>query len=330
MPFLRIHIAALAAVVLFGLTVGAQEARWFKGQTHAHTNNSDGDELPHRAARWYQDHDYNFLVITDHGYITNVTYLDTDGNRDNFIVIPGEEVTDSKHLHVNGLNMKRLVTAQHAEGIVANLQTNIDSILAAGGVPQLNHPNWYRAVTCEQIAALKNVKLMEVYNTDKTCNNFAAGGLPGTEEIWDCVLSKGMVIYGLASDDTHDYEGEYRPERAYPGKGWIMVRAKELTPDAIMTALQNGDFYATGGMGVNLDDITVTDNEYRLRIRPERDFSFTTRFIGRDGVVLKEESGLEPSYAFTGKELYVRAKIICSSGDFAITQPVFPGLIKQK
>jgi hypothetical protein len=328
MSFHRINIAALTVIALFGLTVGAQETRWFKGQTHAHTNNSDGDELPHRVVRWYQDHDYNFLVITDHGYITDVTYLDTDGNRDNFIVIPGEEVTDNKHLHVNGLNMKRLVTAQHAEEVVANLQTNIDSIHAAGGVPQLNHPNWYRAVTCEQIAALKNVKLMEVYNMDKTSNNFAAGGLPGTEEIWDCVLSKGKVIYGLATDDTHDYEGEYRPERAYPGKGWVMVRAKELTPEAIMIALQNGDFYATCGMGVTLEDITISDKEYSLRIEPYRDLSFTTRFIGKDGVVLKEENGLTPTYAFTGKELYVRAEVICSSGDFAITQPVFPATTK--
>lgn len=330
MLYWRICITTIAVVLLLGLTATAQEARWFKGQTHAHTVNSDGDELPHRAARWYQDHDYNFLVITDHGYITDVTYLDPDGNRDNFIVIPGEEVTDSKHLHVNGLNIKRLVAAQHAEGVVANLQTNIDSILAAGGVPQLNHPNWYRAVTCEQIAALKNVGLMEVYNMDKTSNNFAAGGLPGTEEIWDCVLSKGMVIYGLATDDTHDYEGEFRSERAYPGKGWVMVRAKELTPEAIMTALQGGDFYATGGMGIYLDDITITDKEYRLRIKPEGDLSFTTRFTGKDGVVLKEETGLTPVYAFTGKELYVRAKVICSSGDFAITQPFFLGKVKQK
>lgn len=139
-----------------------------------------------------------------------------------------------------------------------------------------------------------------------------------------------MVIYGLATDDTHDYEGEYRAERAYPGKGWVMVRAKELTPEAILTALQNGDFYATGGMGVYLEDITITDKEYGLPIKASGDLSFTTRFIGKNGVILKEDTGLTPTYAFTGKEFYVRAKVICSSGDFAITQPVFPGTAKQK
>lgn len=328
MSYRRIGFVVLALVVLFGPTATAQEARWFKGQTHAHTVNSDGDELPRAVARWYRDHEYNFLVITDHGYITDVTRLDTDGDRDDFILIGGEEVTDKKYLHVNGLNVKRLVTAQKLDDVVADLQADIDSIRAAGGVPQVNHPNWHRAITCDQIAALKNVRLMELYNMDKTSNNFAAGGYPGTEEIWDCVLSKGMVIYGLATDDTHDYEGECRPERAYPGKGWVMVRATELTPEAIMAALEKGDFYSTFGLGITLEDISITDTEYRLRIKAYGDLSYTTRFIGKDGAVLKEEYGLTPSYSFTGKELYVRAKVICSSGDLAIAQPVFPGTAK--
>jgi hypothetical protein len=324
----RFQMIALVAMLPLALPALAQEPRWFKGQTHAHTVNSDGDELPRAVARWYQDHEYNFLVITDHGYITDVTRLDTDGNRDDFILIPGEEITDKKYLHVNGLNMKRQVAAQKLDDVVANLQANIDSIRGAAGTPQVNHPNWHRAITCEQLAALKDVRLVELYNMDKTSNNFAAGGYPGMEEIWDCVLSKGMVIYGLATDDTHDYEGEYRPERAYPGKGWVMVRATELTPEAIMTALEKGDFYSTFGLGVTLEEVTVTDQEYRLKIKASGDLSYTTQFIGQDGVVLKEEHGLTPSYAFTGQELYVRAKVICSSGDLAIAQPVFPGAAK--
>ncbi|TFG77436.1 MAG: hypothetical protein E4H23_08705, partial [Chrysiogenales bacterium] len=46
------------------------QSRWVKGNTHTHTNNSDGDEYPRRVARWYQDHGYHFLVITDHDMIT--------------------------------------------------------------------------------------------------------------------------------------------------------------------------------------------------------------------------------------------------------------------
>lgn len=322
---LRILIIGFLVLFMLGITLNGQEARWFKGQTHAHTNNSDGDELPRRVVRWYRDHNFNFLVITDHNYLTEIKYLDTDKN-DDFILIPGIEVTDSfdkKPLHVNGIYVKQDVEPQHGKGVVQNLQQNIDAVLKAGGIAQVNHPNWRWAFDHNQLAALKNVKLFELYNMDKFSNNFAAGGYPGMEEIWDQVLSKGVVMYGVATDDAHDYEGEIRPERSYPGRGWVMVRAKELTPEAITAAMEKGDFYSTVGMGVTLEDIAVTESEYRLKIRPHGHLKFTTSFIGKGGKILKEDYSLNPVYKFKGNELYVRARVFCSSGDFAVTQPFF-------
>jgi predicted metal-dependent phosphoesterase TrpH len=323
--FRRVLFSIFLTISLAGTGPWAQEARWFKGQTHAHSTNSDGDVFPRQAVRWYQDHEYRFLVVTDHNVITDVRTLDADGNRDDFILIPGEEVTDRKYLHVNGINLKSPVTPQRAESTLVTLTSNIDAIRQAGGIAQINHPNWKRTLTCDIIAALEQASLLEVYNMDQSCNNHTAGGSPGMEDIWDCVLSKGVRLYGVASDDAHDYEGEFRADRSFPGRGWVMVRAKELTPDAITAALAGGDFYATGGLGITLKDIRITNTEYRLQIEPESDFTYTTRFIGKNGEVLKEEFGLEPVYVFNGKELYVRAKIICSTGDFAITQPVFLG-----
>lgn len=317
-------IVLLLGLAVAGTPARGQQARWFKGQLHAHTTNSDGDEWPPRVARWYQDHGYNFLAITDHNQVTDGAPLDTDGDRDGFILIPSEEVTDRNSLHVCGFNLLRVVDPQHGEGTVLSLQKNVDAIREAGGIAQVNHPNWKRTVKCEDLSAVKNATLLEVYNLDKFSNNFAAGGAPGTEEIWDCVLSRGVPVYGVATDDAHDYEGEYRVDRSPPGRGWVMVRARDLNVASIIEALQAGDFYGTGGLGVVLDDLQVSDREYRLRIRPQEDLTFTTRFIGRDGAVLQEDQGLEPVYRFKGDELYVRAKVLCSSGDFAITQPVFP------
>src|SRR3954452_24146695 len=49
--------------------------RWFKGNTHTHTLNSDGDSSPDDVVRWYRDHKYQFLVLTDHNYLTSVDGL---------------------------------------------------------------------------------------------------------------------------------------------------------------------------------------------------------------------------------------------------------------
>lgn len=43
-----------------------QEARWWKGNTHTHTWWSDGDAPPEVIADWYKNHDYQFLVFSDH------------------------------------------------------------------------------------------------------------------------------------------------------------------------------------------------------------------------------------------------------------------------
>lgn len=58
-------------LLLLGLMLGcaiaqAEEARWWKGNTHAHSWWSDGDAPPELVAQWYRDNGYNFLVLSDH------------------------------------------------------------------------------------------------------------------------------------------------------------------------------------------------------------------------------------------------------------------------
>jgi hypothetical protein len=169
--------------------------------------------------------------------------------------------------------------------------------------------------------ALRDVCLFELLNVNRDSNSFSAGSRLGTEELWDRLLSADKVLYGVASDDTHDYLGDFIAGRAYPGKGWVMVRVAELTPEAVCRALENGDFYAS--TGIELADVRITEREYRLKIKPYSDTAYTTLFIGRDGQILKKEDGLDVVYTFKGDELYVRAKVFSSGGELAFCQPVF-------
>jgi hypothetical protein len=63
---LVICCAATAATALSadGQTGGA--GRWYKGNTHAHSLWSDGDDFPEMVAEWYKSHGYDFLAISDH------------------------------------------------------------------------------------------------------------------------------------------------------------------------------------------------------------------------------------------------------------------------
>ena len=69
--------------------------QWFKGNTHTHTLNSDGDSTPDDVVRWYREHRYQFLVLTDHNFLTDVEALQAlHGASDRFLVIRGEEISD--------------------------------------------------------------------------------------------------------------------------------------------------------------------------------------------------------------------------------------------
>ncbi|MCH2202690.1 MAG: hypothetical protein MK102_12020 [Fuerstiella sp.] len=45
--------------------------RWCKGNMHTHSLWSDGDDYPEMIAKWYLEHEYQFLVFTDHNTLLN-------------------------------------------------------------------------------------------------------------------------------------------------------------------------------------------------------------------------------------------------------------------
>ena len=170
--------------------------RWFKGNTHTHTLNSDGDSTPDDVVRWYREHRYQFLVLTDHNFLTDVEALQAlHGASDRFLVIPGEEVSDSlgeAPLHINGLNLNTRVDPQGGTSIVDVLQRNVDAIRSTGGVPHINHPNFRWAITPAELGAVRNTRLFEIFNGHPEINMFGGGGVPGMEQAWDTILTNGI------------------------------------------------------------------------------------------------------------------------------------------
>ncbi|MFW6124334.1 MAG: PHP domain-containing protein [Acidobacteriota bacterium] len=70
----KVSVFFLSFLFLLIFLSSAQEYKWYKGNTHCHTLNSDGDSYPRQVIRWYRDHEYNFLVISDHNFITENKY----------------------------------------------------------------------------------------------------------------------------------------------------------------------------------------------------------------------------------------------------------------
>lgn len=298
--------------------------RWYKGNLHTHTVNSDGDSTPHEVATWYREHGYQFLALTDHNYRTEIAALNAiHGAREKFLLIPAEELTDQylkRPIHINAINLETEVQAQHGDSVAATIQRNVDVIRGAKGLPSVNHPNFHWAITAKDMMGIKGLKLFEVWNGHPTVNNGGGGGSASLDQMWDELLSGGQQLYGISVDDAHVFK-KTGQEFSNPGRGWVVVRAPALTPEAITSALEKGDFYSSSG--VRLLDVHTSGPEYRVEIDARATERFTTTFIGEGGKVLATSFDTIPIYRFTGKEKYVRARVDSSFGVSAWTQPVF-------
>ena len=51
--------------------------KWYKGNIHTHTTKSDGDEDPEKVCEWFENHGYDFLVLSDHNHLTITTLIDS-------------------------------------------------------------------------------------------------------------------------------------------------------------------------------------------------------------------------------------------------------------
>lgn len=245
-----------------------------------------------------------------------------------FLIINSEEITDGfgeEAVHLNATNLQELIEPRGGNSVAEVMQNNIDAVLkqreATGEpiLPHINHPNFRWSITAEDLKKLEGERFFEVYNGHPLVNNYGDSLRSGTEQIWDEVITHYLLegkpaMYGLAVDDAHNYH-QIDSNRANPGRGWICVKSRELTPDALIAAMERGDFYAS--TGVRLSEIRFDGNRLTVSVDAEEGVDYTTRFMGtvRDsvqqtGVLLNEVDGPEASYQFRGNEMYVRAKVI--------------------
>ena len=324
---------AFAQTAIAGASSAAREAgrttqpaalRWYKGNTHTHTLNSDGDTAPDEVARWYREQGYHFLVLTDHNFLTSVDGLNALlGADEHFVILPGEEITDRFNgapLHINGLLVDRLVEPQGGTSVSDVIQRNVNAIRAANGIPHVNHPNFGWAVTAADLKRVKNDKLFEIYNGHPLVNNDGGGERPGLEEMWDDILSSGKLLFGLATDDAHHFKRPWDPTASKPGKGWVYVRAQRLSGRAVIAALERGDFYSS--TGVELSDVVFANGRMTVTVKRDPAAKYRVRFIGKNGRVLKDVLGSPAEYVVQGTEGYVRAVVYESNGKRAWVQPV--------
>jgi hypothetical protein len=296
--------------------------QWFKGNIHTHAREGESDSPVETVARWYKDHGYRFLVITDHSTITfpEALYGLADST---FLPIPGEEITgygNRDDLEINGLNLRHAVPPQHDSTLSGALQKCIDAVRRENAVPVINHPNYKWRLDQETLSGVERCGLFEVYNAFPGTGNEGDDGHPGLEQVWDLLLTSGKRFYGVAADDAHAYQS-FSPELSNPGRAWVMVRAEHLDAEEIMKNLDSGLFYSS--TGVEIEDVRIKPHRIEIVIKKTAGSEYATEFIGSGGKLLAATKDNPAVYDLGSEDIYVRARITDAIGSRAWIQPVF-------
>ena len=303
----------VAVLCTTGCGVIPLEPRWLKASLHVHTTHSDGENTPSEVLRWYADHGYDVVAITDHNRGT--TFGEIWAAPPGLLVIPGVEFTsegDHKPVHVNGLFVIATPKRLEERTAVGALTRMLAFFAQAGGLAVVNHPNYGHAVNLDDLLQT-NTQFLEVFNASSGSENdggYAPGG--SSEELWDGLLARGRRVYGLAVDDMHALPGGKNPNR--PGGGFVMLYA-HADWLSVHEALMAGRFYASSGPVLRSADLSPS----RVHVVPQATTGCVWQMHGaREDVLPGGPLDLrQPAHG------YVRAVYDCGEAGSVFLQPLF-------
>lgn len=291
----------------------AVEGTWLRGNPHCHSTASDGKLSPQEVVDRYARRGDGFLAITDHDRLTDVSSLDPKG----MCLLPGAEVSapggelgTSYHLVALGPGALPPPGTPAPEAAAA--------LLGEGAVLFVAHPHW-SGLTTADILRLPGIHGVEIHNSGTVLSS-AKGEATAH---WDELLCRGAQVWGYAGDDMHWGSVDF-------GLAWVRARVPARTPEALLTALSAGHFYASTGPEIHEvrwegAEVYVRCSPcvaiYALSFGPRNAIAFDDAAVGRG----RPPSPItEARLRLRGDEPYVRVQVVDSERRSAWSNPILP------
>lgn len=230
--------------------------RFYRGNLHTHSNLSDGVLDPQEVCRRYKAEGYDFIALTDH-FIGMYGYpiADTTGFRDEgFTTILGAELhsgamQNGELWHILAVGLPADFAPGNAPHFlpVEGQETGPElarRAVEAGAFVAVAHPQW-SGLTVDDARSIEAAHAVEAYNHGCAMGCDRADGF----HTLDLLLSEGRKLTLVATDDAHFSEPDHFG-------GWVMVKAEEQSPEALLEALKAGTFYSS--QGPEIRDIRLT------------------------------------------------------------------------
>jgi hypothetical protein len=266
-----------------------KDQKQFKANLHSHSVLSDGTLGVDEMVQAYKNHGYSVLAITDH----EASYDHTDKSTEDFLMITGYEayirpsqdcVIDhfGPEIHMNllakephnttliGFDPKfckylpaeEIVTRKKLTDLGARrydrgyIQAFINEARANGYLVSYNHPCWSMEAQ-EEILSYDGFFSLEIFNTGSMTIN----GFEYNMALYDQLLRRGKLIPVHGADDNHN-KHPFDDLLCDSFGAWTMIIAPELSYSSVITALENGSFYAS--TGVDITALSFDGNKVHL------------------------------------------------------------------
>ena len=226
-----------------------EEGQFYKANLHCHSTHSDGRLTPEQLKQAYKDHGYQILAYSDH----NVLIPHTDLADPEFLPLTAIEIDTTSSdqpwpypptYHLNFFskdpNRTQFVPFERVYD-PEKINRMICSANEAGFLSQYNHPAWSYQDS-RDFLPLEGLWGFEVYNHG--CELEMSNGY-GLNEYDQYVRAGGRGVC-VATDDNHNGFPFGNPHSDSFG-GFTMIKAPALTYEAVITAMEQKNLYASTG-----------------------------------------------------------------------------------
>ena len=305
------------------------EGKFYKANLHCHTVISDGKLTKEQIKEEYQKRGYSIVAFTDHrtyGYHPELT-------DENFIALAGLEVDVSEnpekcggwpHAKCYHLNFydehpeegKEFPLPTYVYEDMAGQNAYIKERTEAGFLCCYNHPYW-SLQNYDDYKDFEGLWAMEIYNHG--CEHDGLYGF--NPQSYDEMLRSGQKLFTVATDDNHNIFPVTDPMCDSFG-GFIQIKASELTYEAVIKAMKEGNFYFS--MAPEIHKAKIEDGVLKVKTSPvEKIFVVTDSRDCYKKLAPKGETITEAEFPLNGKDAWVRIQIRDGKGKFAGTNAVY-------
>ena len=324
----------------------------YRANLHCHSTLSDGELTPAELKDAYKAAGYSILCITDHEY----PYDHSDMTEDDFLMLTGYEayirpsVTGKYDQFQEEIHINLFARDPHNVGYVNYSDPYCkyvkDPAIREGFIKVGADPSVPREYTVEYVnsfvQAAKDNGYLAAYNhpvwsleyeemilnyegffSMEMCNYSSWLDFRGEYNgpLYDKLLRQGKRIFVHSADDNHNAAPMDTPYSDSFG-GYAMVLARDLTYDAVIEALEKGDFYSS--MGPVITELTFDGTHVHIEVEPAQQISM---LVGGKKVYNKIGTPGEPvtsaDFEIPDNARYVRFSVYSFDGKFADTRGFF-------